>query len=77
MLEVARATVVQADESLRITRDRYETGLVTITDLLRTEDAARASQTNYWNSVYRYVTSYAAMELASGDLSAQSPVVNQ
>jgi len=77
MLEVARDTVAQADESLRITRDRYETGLVTITDLLRTEDAARASQTNYWNSVYRYVTSYAAMELASGDLSAQSPVVNQ
>jgi outer membrane protein len=77
MLEVARATVAQAEESLRITRDRYESGLVTITDLLRTEDADRASRSNYWNSVYRYVTSYAALQLASGDLSAQSPVVNQ
>lgn len=77
MLEVARATVAQAEESLRITRDRYETGLVTITDLLRAEDADRSSRTNYWNSVYRYLTSYAALELASGDLSAQSPVVIQ
>jgi len=77
MLEVARATVAQSDESLRITHDRYDSGLVTITDLLRTEDAARASKTNYWNAVYRYAVSYAAMELASGDLTAQSPVVIQ
>ncbi len=77
MLEVARASVAQADESLRITRDRYETGLVTITDLLRTEDSARGSKVNYWNSVYRYAISYAALQLASGDLTPQSPVVIQ
>lgn len=77
MLDVARAAVAQADESLRIMQDRYDSGLVTITDLLRTEDAARASKTNYWNSVYHYAISYAALELASGDLTAQSPVVKQ
>ena len=77
MLDVSRASVQQAEESLRIMRDRYESGLVTITDLLRAEDADRASRTEYWQSVYRYIVSYAALQLARGDLTAQSPVVTQ
>ncbi len=77
MLDVSRASVQQADESLRMVRDRYEAGLATITDLLRAEDADRSSQTNYWQSVYRYIVSYAALELAAGDLTSQSPVVTQ
>lgn len=77
MLDVSRATVQQADDSLRMVRDRYEAGLATITDLLRAEDADRSSQTSYWQSVYRYVVSYAALELAAGDLTPQSPVVTQ
>ena len=77
MLDVSRASVQQAQESLRIMRDRYETGLVTITDLLRAEDADRTSSTNYWQSVYHYMVSYAALQLASGDLTPQSPVVTQ
>jgi outer membrane protein len=77
MLEVSRASIAQAEESLRINQNRYDTGLITITDLLRTEDAARASRTNYWNSVFDYETSYAALELASGTLNSQSPVVTQ
>jgi outer membrane protein len=77
MLDVSRASVQQAQEALRIMRDRYETGLVTITDLLRAEDAERASRTDYWQSVYHYIVSYAAVELASGNLNSQSPVVTQ
>jgi len=77
MLDVSRASVQQAEESLRIMRDRYETGLVTITDLLRAEDEERASRTNYWQSVYRYVVSDAALELATGNLNSQSSVVTQ
>lgn len=77
MLEVSRASVKQAEESLRIMRDRYETGLVTITDVLRAEDADRASRTNYWQSVFHYITSYAALELATGELTTQSPVITQ
>ena len=77
MLDVSRASVQQADESLRMVRDRYEAGLATITDLLRAEDADRASQTNYWQSVYHYIVSYAALELAAGDLTSQSAVVTQ
>lgn len=77
MLDVSRVSIAQSQESLRITNNRYESGLTTITDLLRAEDAERSSQTNYWQSVYRYVLSYAALQLASGDLSPQSPVVTQ
>jgi outer membrane protein TolC len=77
MLDVSRASVKQAEESLRRIRDRYESGLATITDLLRAEDADRASRVGYWQSVYRYQISYAALELAAGELTSQSPVVTQ
>lgn len=74
-LEVARATIAEAQESLRISQDRYDSGLSTITDLLAVEEAAHRSQTDYWEAVYRYHTGYANLELASGVLSARSPVV--
>jgi outer membrane protein TolC len=77
MLDVSRATVQHAEESLRMVRDRYDSGLATITDLLRAEDAARGSRVNYWQAVYRYIVSYATLELASGELTPQSKVINQ
>lgn len=76
-LEVTRATVSQSEEALRMLRDRYESGLATITDLLRAEDAVRLSRDNYWQSVAHYSTSYAALELAAGTLNSTSPVVTQ
>ena len=74
-IEVARAAIAQAQESLRINQDRYDSGLTTITDVLGAEDAARRSQTDYWEAVYHFQTSYANLELASGSLNPQSPVV--
>ena len=74
-IEVARAAIAQAQESLRINQDRFDSGLTTITDLLGAEDASRRSQTDYWEAVYHFQTSYASMELASGSLTPQSPVV--
>jgi len=74
-LEVARASIAESQESLRINRDRYEAGLSTVTDLLAAEDAARRTQTDYWETVCHYYTGYAALELASGTLNPQSPVV--
>ncbi len=76
-VEVARSAQQQATESLRINQNRYDTGLVTITDLLSVEEAARRSQANYWESLYRYHTSFANLELATGTLNQQSPVVTQ
>lgn len=72
---VAKAATQQADESLRILKDRYDAGLATVTDLLRAEDAAHTAQTEYWDAVYRTQTSYANLELASGKLTPTSPVV--
>jgi len=74
-IEVARAAIAQAQESLRINQNRYDGGLTTITDLLGAEEATRRSQTDYWEAVYRFHTSYANLELASGSLNSQSPVV--
>jgi outer membrane protein TolC len=74
-VEVARAVIAQAQNSLHINQDRYDGGLTTVTDLLGAEEAARHSQTDYWEAVYRFHTSYASLELASGTLNIQSPVV--
>ncbi|MBZ5680148.1 MAG: TolC family protein [Acidobacteriia bacterium] len=74
-VEVARTAIAEAQESLRINQDRYDSGLTTITDLLGAEEAMRRSQTDYWEAVYRFHSSYANLELASGSLNLQSPVV--
>jgi outer membrane protein len=74
---VAKAATEQAAESLRILRNRYDAGLTTVTELLRAEDASNRAQTDYWNAVYRLQTSYANLELASGKLTIDSPVVTR
>lgn len=74
-VEVAQAAIAQAKESLRIHQDRYESGLTTMTDLLSAEEDTRRSQTDYWDAIYRFQISYANLELATGSLNPQSPVV--
>jgi outer membrane protein TolC len=67
-LETAHAATDQSAESLRIVRNRYNAGLATITDLLRAEDAERASQSNYWRTVYGNAMAYAQLLFAEGAL---------
>lgn len=74
-LEVTKASIAQAEEGLRIVSNRYRAGMTTMTDLLRAEDAARTARTNYWQAVYQYLVSYASLELATGSLNSQSPVI--
>ena len=74
-VNVARSAIAQAQESFRINQDRYDTGLITITDLLGAEDAVRRTQADYWSALYQFRISYANLELASGTLTPQSPVV--
>lgn len=74
-MAVTRAAKAQAEEALRIVRNRYQAGMTTITELLRAEDAARTAGINYWEAVYRSSASFAALELAMGVLNPQSPVV--
>lgn len=73
-VDVARTASGQAKESLRISRNRYDSGLATITDLLQIQQAMTQAQTNYWNAVYQCRTSYANLQLATGTLNAQSLV---
>ena len=74
-IDVARASMAQATESLRILRNRYDAGLVTITEVLNAEDAERQSRKAYWQAVYRNALSYAALRLTTGTLD-QDQVVN-
>jgi outer membrane protein len=74
---VARTAVTQAEESLRINQNRYDGGLTTISDLLRVQEAAQRAKADYWQAVYRVQTSYAGVELATGTIGADSPVVTQ
>lgn len=76
-IDVARIAIAQAQESLRINQDRYDSGLITITDLLGAEEAAHRSQSDYYEAIYRFQTSYASLEFSSGTLNPQSPVVMQ
>jgi len=74
-IAVSRASIAEAQESLRINQNRYESGLIAITDLLAAEEAARRSEADYWEAIYHSYVGYANLELASGTLSAQSAVV--
>lgn len=77
MLDVSRASIALAEESLRIVQNRYNSGLATITDLLGAEEASQKTRFDYWQAVYRYHVTYASLELATGTLNAGSPVVKQ
>jgi outer membrane protein TolC len=67
-VETARAAKEQSAESLRIVRNRYNSGLATITDLLRAEDAERESQSRYWKAVNDNAVTYAELLYATGTL---------
>lgn len=76
-VDVSRGAAGQAGESLRITQNRYEAGLATITDLLRAETQHTAAQRNFLNAFFDYRLSFAALELATGELAADSAAVRQ
>jgi outer membrane protein len=75
-IEVARASVAEAEESLRITQNRYGAGMSNVTDLLRTETAVLESRTRYLAAVHDQRVAATMLELAAGRLSADSEVLN-
>jgi outer membrane protein len=72
---LARGAVSEAKESLRILQNRYQAGLATMTSVLQAETARANAENSYLNAVYDYRLSYAALELATGELSPDSPAV--
>jgi outer membrane protein len=75
-IEVASAAVAQAEEAHRILQNRYEAGLITITELLRSDAALASARTRRLAAVYDLRVAAAALEHAAGTLTANSPVVN-
>ena len=75
-IEVAKASVAEAEESLRITQNRYEAGMSNVTDLLRNETAVLESRTRYLAAVHDQRVAATMLELAAGRLSADSEVLN-
>lgn len=75
-IEVAKAAVAEAEESLRITQNRYEAGMSNVTDLLRNETAALESRTRYLAAVHDQRIAATMLELAAGRLSPDSEVLN-
>ncbi len=63
---VAQAAVAQAEEGLRIVRNRYESGLFTIVNLLDAEVALQQVRTNYFRSLHDFEVAMAQLNLAAG-----------
>ncbi len=71
-IQVASAAIDMAQESLRITKNRYESGLATVTDLLRNETALLEARTRRLAAVYDQRVAAVQLELAAGTLTGDS-----
>ena len=76
-IEVAKASVAEAEESLRITQNRYGTGMSNVTDLLRTETALLDARTRRLVALHDQRIAAAMLELAAGTLTVDSEVLNE
>lgn len=63
---VAKAALDQADEGLRIVKNRYKSGLLTIVGLLDAELANQQAKTSYYTALHDYKTAMVNLELAAG-----------
>ena len=75
-IEVAGAAVAEAEESLRITQNRFQAGMSNVTDLLRNETAVLDSHTRYLAAVHDQRVAALMVEFAAGRLAADSEVLN-
>jgi outer membrane protein TolC len=76
-IEVAKASVAEAEESLRITQNRYESGMSNVTDLLRTETAVLEARTRHLTAIHDQRIAAAMLELEAGTLTVDSEVLNE
>ncbi len=72
-LTVTAKAIEQATEVLRVVRDRYQTGLTTVTEVLRAETALVRSRLNLLSARYAYTVGYARLLLSSGGLTDVAP----
>ena len=75
-IDVARAAVTEAEESLRIVQNRYEAGMTNVTELLQNETALLESRARLLAAVHDQRVAATMLEYAAGRLSADSEVLN-
>ena len=75
-VEVATAAAAEAEEAHRIIQNRHQSGLTTVTELLRSETALSAARTRRLAAVYDHRVAAAVLEHAAGTLEAGSVHVN-
>lgn len=63
---VGRATVIQARESHRIIRDRFDAGLATVTDVLRASAAVQAADAQHTGAVVEALLTRAMLDKSTG-----------
>ncbi|MFB3829403.1 MAG: TolC family protein [Bryobacteraceae bacterium] len=76
-IEVAKASMAESQESLRITQNRYAAGLATVTDLLRNETAALDSRTRYLVALHDQRVAATMLQLSAGVLTPDSEILNR
>ena len=74
-IAVSEQAVTQAEESVRIIRNRYKAGLATVTDLLRAETALTVAKSNHLRALFDQRVGAANLELQVGRLSPESRVI--
>ncbi|HXJ92058.1 MAG TPA: TolC family protein [Terriglobia bacterium] len=71
----SRASSEQAQESLRIVQNRYDSGLTTVTELLRAQTAQLDATTGYLSALQDWQVARAQLERAAGVLTPASTVI--
>ena len=66
-IRVTQKSVAEAEESLRIERQKYDLGKGAIVDVLDAQSALLSAQTNYYRALADYRISQAQVQLAAGD----------
>lgn len=74
-IALAKASVAQAEESLRITQNRYQAGMSNVTDLLRTETDVLEARTRYLAAIHDQRIAATLLEFAAGTLNADSEIL--
>ena len=64
-LDVAKQTILQADENLKVTNDRYQQGLATHTDVIQAEDLRTKTHNNLNNATYDFALANLKLQRAT------------
>lgn len=67
-IEVTAKAIAQAEENLKVNRDRYENGLSTNTEVLDAETLRTRSQGNHASAIYDAVLATLRLQRAAGEL---------